>query len=38
MVEFLDMFKIFLRGLLMGMSDIMPGISGWNNSSHNRNI
>ena len=28
MVEFLDMFKIFLRGLLMGMSDIMPGISG----------
>jgi len=28
MINFLDMFKIFLRGLLMGMSDIMPGISG----------
>lgn len=28
MVELLDMIKIFLRGFLMGMCDIMPGISG----------
>lgn len=28
MVYFMDLFKIFLRGLLMGASDIMPGISG----------
>ena len=28
MIDYLEMIKIFLRGLLMGTSDIMPGISG----------
>jgi len=28
MVDYIEMIKIFLRGLLMGASDIMPGISG----------
>lgn len=28
MINYLEMIKIFLRGLLMGASDIMPGISG----------
>lgn len=28
MQDFIDLFKIFLRGLLMGSCDIMPGISG----------
>lgn len=28
MLNYMEMIKIFLRGLLMGTSDIMPGISG----------
>ena len=28
MLDYLEIIKIFLRGLLMGTSDIMPGISG----------
>lgn len=28
MINYMDLLKIFLRGLLMGASDIMPGISG----------
>lgn len=28
MLNYMYMIKIFLRGMLMGMSDIMPGISG----------
>lgn len=28
MIDYTQMLKIFLRGLLMGASDIMPGISG----------
>lgn len=28
MIDYIEMLKIFLRGLLMGTSDIMPGISG----------
>lgn len=28
MVDYIEMIKIFLRGFLMGASDIMPGISG----------
>ena len=28
MYDYLEMIKIFLRGVLMGTSDIMPGISG----------
>lgn len=28
MIDYIEFIKIFLRGLLMGTSDIMPGISG----------
>lgn len=28
MIDYINMIKIFLRGFLMGTSDIMPGISG----------